>query len=171
MKILITGGARSGKSRLAQSLAEQLAPRRTYLATARALDGEMADRIRRHRAERDGSWTTVEEPLNIAPLLDGEGVVLVDCLTLWVTNLMMERGPGADLSADFEALAEAVQAARRPVVLVTNEVGLGIVPVAAMAREFRDQAGWLAQRVAAICDGVALCVAGLPLWLSGGAPR
>lgn len=170
MKYLITGGARSGKSRLAQSLAEQLAPRRTYLATGRALDEEMADRIRRHRADRDETWTTVEEPLAIAPLLRGEGVVLVDCLTLWVTNLMMERGPGADLGADFEAFAAAVAASDRPVVVVTNEVGLGVVPMNAMAREFRDHAGWLAQRVAAICDGVALCVAGLPMWVKGGPP-
>ena len=170
MKVLVTGGARSGKSRFAQALAEQLHPERRYLATAQALDDEMRDRIRMHQADRDASWSTVEEPLDIAPLLLGESVILLDCLTLWVSNLMHHRGEGADLRPDFDALAAAVSAAPGPIILVTNEVGLGIVPMNRMAREFRDNSGWLSQRMAQVCDGVVLCVAGIPTWVKGAPP-
>jgi len=170
--ILVTGGARSGKSSFAQALAEQLHPERRYLATGQALDDEMRDRIRLHQADRGEGWRTVEEPLEIVPLLTAhtEGVILLDCLTLWVSNLMHHRGEGADLRADFDALAEAVSAAKAPIILVTNEVGLGIVPMNKMAREFRDNSGWLSQRIAAACDGVALCVAGIPMWVKGSSP-
>lgn len=162
MKVLITGGVRSGKTRYALARAEAAGPARIYLATAQALDAEMAERIRRHQAERGPGWRTVEEPLDIARHLDG-GPVLVDCLTLWLSNLLHARGEGASLEADFDALAEAVQRASGPLFLVTNEVGLGIVPENALARRFRDEAGRLAQRLALVCDEVVLCVAGLPL--------
>lgn len=171
MKLLVTGGARSGKSRFAQARAEALGPERTYLATGRAWDEEMAERIRRHQADRGPGWRTVEEPLTLAPHLSAPGVVLVDCLTLWVTNLMMARGEDADLRPEFEALVEAVRRSPADVVLVTNEVGLGIVPMNRMARLFRDHAGWLSQALAPVCDEVVLCAAGLPLWLKGKDPR
>jgi adenosylcobinamide kinase/adenosylcobinamide-phosphate guanylyltransferase len=171
MKALITGGCRSGKSRRAQELAESLSGDRLYLATAEPLDAEMRERIRRHRADRGPSWRTVEEPLELSPHLDGDGVVLLDCLTLWVSNLMHARGLEADLSRDFERLAQAIEGSPGHVVVVTNEVGLGLVPDNAMARRFRDNAGWLAQRVARSCDRVEICVAGIPLVVQEGSLR
>lgn len=167
MRILVTGGARSGKSRRAQALAEGLASERVYLATGQALDEEMADRIRRHRAERDASWRTVEAPVDVVPHLGDGPVVLLDCLTLWVSNLLHVHGPEADLAPHRRALVQAVEEARNHVVLVTNEVGLGLVPMNALARRFRDEAGWLAQDLAAVCDRVELCVAGIPLTVKG----
>lgn len=163
MKILVTGGARSGKSRFAQARAEALHLRRFYLATAQALDAEMADRIARHRADRDASWQTLEEPLDPGPLLHQDGVVLLDCLTLWLSNLLLADRDDADIEAAMEALVSAVATADNPVVLVTNEVGMGIVPSNALARRFRDHSGRLSQLLAAVCDEVVLCVAGLPL--------
>lgn len=163
MKVFVTGGCRSGKSRHAQAQAEALAPQRVYLATAEGLDEEMRDRIRHHRADRGPSWQTIEAPLDIAPHLHQPGkVVLVDCLTLWVSNLLHARGE-QELRPDFEALEGALRAAPNPVVLVSNEVGMGIVPANALARRFRDEAGFLSQRIAAACDRVVLTVAGLPL--------
>ncbi|MCK6504039.1 bifunctional adenosylcobinamide kinase/adenosylcobinamide-phosphate guanylyltransferase [Myxococcota bacterium] len=165
MKALITGGCRSGKSRRAQALAESLAADRVYLATAEPLDAEMSDRIRRHQADRGPTWRTIESPIDIAPHLHQPGaVVLVDCLTLWVSNLLYARGE-ASLDDDFVALHTALRTASNPVVLVTNEVGLGIVPANPLARRFRDEAGLLAQRLAADCDRVELLVAGIPLIL------
>lgn len=164
---LVTGGARSGKSRHAQAMAEAWGPERVYLATGQAFDDEMADRIRRHQADRGPGWETVEEPLALAAYLrSGRAAgrpVLVDCLTLWVSNLLFHHGEEADLQPLFEELTLAVAESPSPVILVTNEVGLGIVPDNALARRFRDNAGWLAQRLAARCEGVVLCVAGLPL--------
>lgn len=165
MKALITGGARSGKSRRAQALAESLAPERVYLATGQAFDAEMADRIARHQADRGAGWTTIEAPIDVAPHLHQPGkVVLLDCLTLWVSNLLHERKEGP-LDADFTALADAVQAAPNPVILVTNEVGLGIVPLNPLARRFRDEAGFLGQRLAELCDRVELVALGQVLTL------
>jgi len=165
VKALVTGGARSGKTRHALSLAESLAPHRIYLATAEVRDAEMADRVGRHRAERGPSWQTIEEPLEVALRLDRPGaVVLLDCLTLWVSNLMeAER----DLPMEFARLNAALAEVRNPVVVVTNEVGFGIVPDNALARRFRDASGTLAQGVAAVCDRVDLLVAGLPLRVKG----
>jgi len=156
-KILVVGGARSGKSRHAQALVEAAATVRTYLATGEARDDEMADRIRRHRDDRDASWTTIEEPRDIARHLDRSGAVLVDCLTLWLSNVMEAR---EDIEEDVAALVDAVARAPGPLVLVANEVGLGVVPLNPLARRFRDEAGRLAQRVGAVCDRVVLTVAG-----------
>jgi len=158
-KVLVTGGARSGKSGYAQALAESLSDRRTYVATAEARGPEMVARIRRHQAERGAGWTTVEEPIAVGPLLDRPGVVLLDCLTLWLSNVLEARGEG-DLEDDVAALVAAVAAAPGPLVLVTNEVGAGIVPANALARRFRDEAGRLAQRIGGVCDRVVLVVAG-----------
>lgn len=168
MRVLVTGGARSGKSRYAQTLAESLHPERLYLATGQAWDAEMADRIRRHQGDRGPSWRTIEEPVDVVPHLAAGPVVLLDCLTLWLSNLMHVRGEGADLSADRAALVAAVAAADNDLILVTNEVGLGIVPMNRLARRFRDEAGWLAQDLAAVCDRVVLCVAGIPMVVKGG---
>ncbi len=164
MKVLVTGGSRSGKTGYALRRAESLAEVRTYLATCEARDAEMRDRIRRHQAERDASWQTLEEPWDIAPLLAREGVVLVDCLTLWLSN-GLERLGDEDLAPARERLVEAVAAAPNPLVLVTNEVGLGLVPMHPVGRRFRDESGWLSQALAEVCDEVVLVACGLPLVL------
>jgi adenosylcobinamide kinase/adenosylcobinamide-phosphate guanylyltransferase len=163
MRVLVTGGARSGKSRYALGLAESLGTDRLFVATAEARDAEMAERIQAHRRERGGGWTTIEEPCEVAALVARAEVVLIDCLTLWVSNLMLRNGPATDLTREFERLAVAVARAENQVVLVTNEVGLGIVPDNALARQFRDHAGHLAQLVARACDRVVLMCAGIPL--------
>ncbi|GBD48490.1 bifunctional adenosylcobinamide kinase/adenosylcobinamide-phosphate guanylyltransferase [Methylopila sp. Yamaguchi] len=162
---LVLGGARSGKSRFAESLATATGLDLVYLATAQAFDDEMRQRITRHRADREGAgWRAVEAPLALADVVVAESApetaLLVDCLTLWLTNVML-----ADLDVEREAdgLLAALDAARGPVVLVSNEVGYGIVPENALARAFRDHQGRLNQRVAAIADRVTLVAAGLPL--------
>lgn len=164
-KILVTGGARSGKTGLAERLALRLGRGPVYIATAEARDAEMADRIAAHRAGRGDGWRTLEAPLALAAALDdsdGAGPRLVDCLTLWLSNLVLG---GRDWHAEAEALADTLARQRAPVVLVTNEVGAGIVPENALARQFRDAAGWLNQRIAAEADEVWLSVAGCPLRL------
>lgn len=161
----VLGGARSGKSRFAEDLAIRDGEA-VYLATGTAGDGEMRARIELHRARRGPGWSTVEEPLDLAAALARLArpgrPVLVDCLTLWVGNLMMAD---RDLAAEADALDRALAAVAGPVVLVANEVGLGIVPDNALARSFRDAAGRLNQRVAARADTVFFVAAGLPLRL------
>lgn len=161
--ILITGGARSGKSRIAEQRVLALGTRATYIATAEARDDEMTARIAAHRARRGDGWTTHAEPLDLVGALmltDGQGPRLVDCLTLWLTNLMLG---GHDWQAAARALVAALPNQTDAVVIVTNEVGAGIVPDNALARDFRDAAGLLNQWVAAVADDVILAVAGLPL--------
>lgn len=165
--ILITGGARSGKSRIAEArtlgFAAGCAARATYIATAEARDAEMSARIAAHRARRGEAWTTHAEPIDLVRALtvtDGRGPRLVDCLTLWLTNLMLG---GHDWQAAGHALVAALPKQSDAVVIVTNEVGAGIVPDNALARDFRDAAGLLNQWVAAAADEVILAVAGLPL--------
>jgi adenosylcobinamide kinase/adenosylcobinamide-phosphate guanylyltransferase len=164
----ILGGARSGKSRFAESLVAASGLDRHYIATGRAWDEEMRERIDKHRADRGPSWTTHEEPLDLAGRLaaiDGERrAVLVDCLTLWITNLMMAE---RDMAAEFAALAAFLPKARARLVLVSNEVGLGIVPENRMARDFRDHAGRLHQMIAAAAAEVYFVAAGLPLKMKG----
>ncbi len=160
---LVLGGARSGKSRHGEALvAAHPAPWR-YLATAEALDAEMAARIAEHRDRRDSRWLTTEAPRDLVGALAGvpDGApVLVDCLTLWLSNLVLAD---ADLDAETTRLVEALAAPRGPWVAIANEVGLGIVPDNALARRFRDAAGILNQRLAARADRVILTVAGLPV--------
>ncbi|MFP4131625.1 MAG: bifunctional adenosylcobinamide kinase/adenosylcobinamide-phosphate guanylyltransferase [Thiohalospira sp.] len=161
---LFLGGARSGKSRLAEERAEQLGGVVTYLATATADDGEMAERIAAHRAQRPDDWRLVEEPLALGRALRTtaapEGVLLVDCLTLWLANAL---AAGEERFAEERsALLAALEAAPGPVVLVSNEVGSGIVPLGAETRRYADEAGRLNQAVAARSDHVTLVVAGLP---------
>jgi adenosylcobinamide kinase / adenosylcobinamide-phosphate guanylyltransferase len=165
---LITGGCRSGKSRHAQRLAEQVpGGKRCYIATCVPQDAEMRQRVERHQAERGADWQTVEEPIAIAAAIDAHGpranVILVDCLTLWISNLM-GAGRGMDaVAAAARELAASVGRSICPLILVTNEVGAGIVPENAMARAFRDTAGLVNQIVAAACDRVIWTVAGIPV--------
>ena len=164
---LVLGGARSGKSAYAERLIEALPPPWLYVATAQAWDDEMRARIAQHRARRPGGWETREAPRDLAGLLAGTEPgrpVLVDCLTLWLTNVLLAE---ADLAAETAALAEACARHPGPLVLVSNEVGFGIVPDNALARRFRDEAGRLHQRLAALADRVVLTVAGLPLVVKG----
>jgi adenosylcobinamide kinase/adenosylcobinamide-phosphate guanylyltransferase len=163
---LVFGGARSGKSARAQAIAEAAAPVRTYLATAQAFDDEMRDRIARHRADRVAGWRTVECPVDLPDAIEREAlagsVLLVDCLTLWASNLLL-----ADRNADAatDRLLAALAGTPCPVVLVSNEVGMGIVPDNALARRFRDISGRMNQRIAAAADAVLLMMAGLELRL------
>ena len=160
---LITGGARSGKSRHAEARARACPGRPVYIATAEALDAEMEERIARHRARRGNDWIECEVPLDLVQALtdtDGGGARLVDCLTLWLSNLLHA---GRNWSEEAALLTDALGRQRSPVILVTNEVGLGIVPGNALARSFRDAAGLLNQNVAAVADEVEFVVAGLPM--------
>ncbi|MBI3515019.1 MAG: bifunctional adenosylcobinamide kinase/adenosylcobinamide-phosphate guanylyltransferase [Proteobacteria bacterium] len=167
---LVVGGARSGKSAYAEAL---IVPGNgtsgLYLATAEPGDAEMGERIAHHRARRGARWTTVEEPLELASALERQAradrPILVDCLTLWLSNLMHA---GRDAGAATGALLESLPHLAGPVVFVANEVGLGIVPDNALARRFRDEAGRLNQAVAAACQHVVLVAAGLPLILKPG---
>jgi len=160
---LVLGGARSGKSRHAEALIERAGGGGLYLATAEIGDAEMAARVAAHRKRRGPQWTTIEEKLEIAARLEeARRPVLVDCLTLWLSNLMHA---GRNPLAESEALLATLATMSAPAVLVANEVGLGIVPENALARAFRDHAGQLHQRVAAAADRVVLMAAGLPLVL------
>ncbi len=163
---LVLGGARSGKSHYAEALITRLPPPWVYIATAQAFDDEMRARIAEHRARRAAGWRTVEAPLALPDALRdaGDAPVLVDCLTLWLSNLLLGD---ADLDA-AEAAFDAALDRAAPTVLVSNEVGLGIVPDNALARRFRDRAGQLHQRLAARADRVVFTVAGLPLFVKGG---
>jgi adenosylcobinamide kinase/adenosylcobinamide-phosphate guanylyltransferase len=166
MTTLVLGGARSGKSAFAERLVRDSALQRIYLATATAGDDEMQARISHHRIQRGDGWRTIEEPLELVPTLARESAkdraVLVDCLTLWLSNLMhAER----DWEREIEELAGALPRLKSPVVLVTNEVGLGIVPDNALARSFRDAAGIMNQVIAEVADEVEFVVAGLPMKL------
>ncbi|MGZ3322348.1 MAG: bifunctional adenosylcobinamide kinase/adenosylcobinamide-phosphate guanylyltransferase [Xanthobacteraceae bacterium] len=160
------GGARSGKSRYAESLVTALPPPWLYVATAEAGDSEMVARVAAHQARRGPSWTTIETPRNVAETLGthADTPTLVDCLTLWLSNVMLAD---ADVDAEIEQLDEALARAAAPIVLVANEVGFGIVPDSALGRRFRDLQGLLNQRIAARADRVVLVVAGLPLILKG----
>lgn len=166
--VLVLGGARSGKSAFAERLVAETGLSRHYIATGRAWDEEMRERIDRHRQDRGAGWQTHEEPLALAECISAvarpDRAVLVDCLTLWITNLMLEE---RDLPAAFAGLAAALRAPAGPVVVVSNEVGLGIVPESRMARDFRDHAGRLHQQLAAIVSQVYFVAAGLPLKMKG----
>jgi adenosylcobinamide kinase/adenosylcobinamide-phosphate guanylyltransferase len=167
---LILGGARSGKSRLAEKLASQSGLDVTYIATSQALDGEMSARIAQHRATRPAHWALVEEPLELARVLrDNAGpqrCLLVDCLTLWLTNLLMLDEP-ARLAAERDGLLDTLAQLPGRIILVSNETGLGVVPLGELTRRYVDEAGWLHQAVAARAERVVFTVAGLPMLLKG----
>lgn len=166
--VLVLGGARSGKSVFAEGLAGRSRLEAVYLATGRPFDGEMETRIAAHRARRGDAWRTVEAPVDLVGALAAncaaDRIVLVDCLTLWVTNLMLADMP---MEPAFSAFTELMPKLAGPAIFVSNEVGLGIVPDNAMARAFRDHAGQLNQMVAAAADEVHFIAAGLPLKLKG----
>lgn len=165
---LILGGARSGKSSRAQALAEAAGAKRGYVATAQAFDDEMRDRIAAHQADRGDGWSTHEVPLELADAVSSAAtscdVILIDCLTLWLSNLMHHERNIAD---ETDRLIAELKACPAPVILVSNEVGLSIVPENPLARAFRDAQGRLNQEIAAIADVVELVAAGLPLRLKG----
>ncbi|RDE09982.1 bifunctional adenosylcobinamide kinase/adenosylcobinamide-phosphate guanylyltransferase [Pelagibacterium lacus] len=170
--ILVLGGARSGKTALAERLAIAGSTAPAYLATAEALDDEMIERVSAHQRSREGRFTTIEEPLELSQALfaasHAHDVILVDCLTLWITNLLsMERDVAEEVDTLIETL-EAITTAR--IIVVSNEVGLGIVPDNALARTFRDLTGAAHQELAAICEHVYFVVAGLPMVVKGAPP-
>ena len=169
MKQLILGGARAGKSTLAEHLAASSGERVVYVATATAVDEEMRARIRHHRQRRPSGWSTVEEPIHLARVIEKLSApgqcVLVDCLTLWLSNLLLL--PEEKWRQELDSLLESVTQSRGSLILVSNEIGMGIVPMGEVVRRFRDQAGWLHQALAARCDRVVLTVAGLPQVLKG----
>ncbi len=167
---LVVGGARSGKSAFAERLVTATARPRRYIATAEAWDDEMRDRIARHRADRGPGWLTIDAPLDLCTALAQarpEEAVLVDCATLWLTNHLLAEH---DLPAETDRLTAALAACPAPVVVVSNEVGMGIVPDNALARRFRDAQGRLNQRLAAEAALVVTVMAGLPLPLKGTLP-
>jgi adenosylcobinamide kinase/adenosylcobinamide-phosphate guanylyltransferase len=174
--VLVLGGCRSGKSRFAQALAERLGKRKTFVATAEPFDDEMRERIARHRAARGPEWHAVEAPVALAGAIRDEtakaDVVLVDCLTVWLGNLLCpEHQPPRWRDEAIPSLLDQLRRRRGHVVVVSNEVGLGIVPDNALARRFRDEQGRLNQQVAAIADCVVFVAAGLPLVLKGVLPQ
>jgi adenosylcobinamide kinase/adenosylcobinamide-phosphate guanylyltransferase len=165
--IFITGGARSGKSSFAEKLAKDLAGKRAYIATAQALDPEMAAKIEKHRKDRDIAWDTYEEPLAVAELLRKLSgryqVVLLDCLTLWLSNVMAHANGDDAVTARSQELAAAIADFDGSCIVVSNEVGLGIVTDNPLARKFRDFAGMLNQKIAQAADEVYFTAAGIPV--------
>ena len=164
--LLVLGGARSGKSAYAQKRCEALGQRLVYIATAYPGDDEMADRIARHRADRGPCWSTIEAQVDlcgaIADAMQRADAVLVDCLTLWLSNLMLGDH---DIGAARDELVRIVRQAPVPLIMIANEVGMGIVPDNALARRFRDEAGWMNQAIAAAAKEVVMVAAGLPITL------
>jgi len=171
-RALILGGARSGKSGYALELARKFPAPRLFLATAEAGDEEMAARIAQHQLERGEGWDTWEAPLNLAEAItQAQGsceVILADCLTLWLSNQLLRAGDPDELKKLCLEVVEALRETATPTILVSNEVGLGIVPENPLARQFRDWAGWFHRQLAAAADLVVLMVAGLPLILKSG---
>lgn len=170
MHQLILGGARSGKSRLAEKLAADSALAVTYIATSQALDGEMSARVAHHRERRPAHWGLIEEPLALARVLRdnarADTCLLVDCLTLWLTNLLMQDDP-TRLAQEREHLLDCLGALPGQIIFVSNETGMGVVPMGELTRRYVDEAGWLHQALAERCQRVVLTVAGLPLTLKG----
>jgi len=165
----ITGGARSGKSAFAEKIAAEIAGKRAYLATAQALDAEMVARIEHHRQRRGSAWDTFEEPLAVAELLNKLSgryeVVLLDCLTLWLSNVMAHSDGDDAVSRQSDLLVDAIKKMKGTCIVVSNEVGLGIVPDNALARRFRDLAGFANQKVAQVADEAYLLTSGIPMKL------
>jgi len=169
MLTLILGGARSGKSRLALQRAQATGQPVSFIATAQAHDAEMAARIARHQAERPAYWSTVEAPLDLAGAIRAapSGMVIVDCLTLWLTNWLCHPEPEGWSSARAALFAAVAERRTDDLILVSNETGLGIIPLGELTRRFVDEAGWLNQDLAQQADEVIFVAAGLPLTLKG----
>lgn len=170
MKTLILGGVRSGKSRLAESIAVESGLPVIYIATATALDDGMQTRIKKHRSHRPKNWLVIEEPIQLAAALSKHAAtgycVLVDCLTLWLTNLLMDEDPTM-LEQEREALLAALPSLQGEIIMVSNETNMGVMPLGELSRTYCDEAGQLHQLLAQTCDRVILTVAGLPQVLKG----
>lgn len=170
MMQLILGGARSGKSCLAEQIAKDLNLPVTYVATAQAFDDEMQERIQHHQHQRPSEWQLVEEPLYLADCLkqidQPNHVILVDCLTLWVSNLLMHEDPSLQ-QTEFEKLYDVLPNLKSKIILVSNETGLGVIPMGQISRKFVDESGRLHQRLGQIAEKVVFCVAGFPMMLKG----
>jgi len=170
-RVLVLGGARSGKTRFAQQWAEASSATPILIATAQALDDEMRKRIAHHQSDRGSSWQTQEEPLELVSAIREHAgpsrIILVDCLTLWLSNLMLE---GRDVSREITALVAMLETIAGPVLLVSNEVGQGIVPATSLGRAFRDEQGRLNQSIAEACDAVVFVAAGCPVLLKPAPP-
>ena len=164
--VLVLGGARSGKSRFAETLALNSGLSRLYVATSPIIDEETRDRVALHKAQRGGGWRTLEEEMDVAGVLDCEAgperVILVDCLTLWLNNLFFRT---LDVAAETERLCHAVSHLKGPAIFVSNEIGLGLVPETKLSRDFRDAQGRINQAMAEACKSVVFVAAGLPLTL------
>lgn len=169
--IFILGGARSGKSAYALELAESIAGERLYIATAEALDKEMAERIKKHKKERGNNWTTIEEPIHVADVIRDNkkhDVILLDCITIWLSNLMSRKSGVRSQKSEviyknINHLASACRNSKANIIVVSNEVGLGIVPDNPLARQFRDIAGYANQKIAAAADEVYFVVSGMAM--------
>ena len=169
--ILITGGCRSGKSRFALDYANQHFSKKLYLATCEALDEEMAHRIAHHKKMRSPEWQTIEEPVEVVDKIRRYGaetdVILLDCVTLWLSNLLMRRKDDSEVMKEISALIDRIQEKRTSLILVSNEVGLGIVPADPLSRRFRDLSGMANQRIAEAADTAIFMVSGIPTFLKG----
>lgn len=170
-KILVTGGCRSGKSRYALNYADQHFSRKLYLATSEVLDEEMAVRVEQHRKARGPEWATCEEPIEVVERIrsysDKVEIILLDCLTLWLSNVLIKWDDDVKVMDEIERLTVAIKKSPASFILVTNEVGMGIVPVEPLARRFRDLAGKANQRAAEAADTVVFMVSGIPMFLKG----
>jgi len=171
--MLVLGGCRSGKSNVAKQTADRMATdKKIYLATCVPADREMKDRVKRHQDDRGPDWATIEEPIRIHETIDRAcaqaKVILVDCLTLWLSNLLFQNKDEAGIMAALDLLETALNRAACPVILVSNEVGYGIVPENSLARQFRDMAGLVNQRVAQFVDKVIVTMAGIPVQIKPG---
>jgi adenosylcobinamide kinase/adenosylcobinamide-phosphate guanylyltransferase len=169
--IFITGGCRSGKSRFALNYANQHSTKKLYLATCERLDEEMAQRIEDHKKIRGPEWQTVEEPIKVADKIRKYGnvvdVILLDCLTLWLSNLLMRRMNDPEIIDEINRLIDTIKQSQTSLILVSNEVGMGIVPADPLSRRFRDLSGMMNQRMAEIMDTVIFMVSGIPIFLKG----
>jgi len=169
--VLITGGCRSGKSRYALDYANRHFSRKIYLATCEALDEEMAQRIERHKKTRGPEWQTVEEPIEIADKIrqyqDRVEVILLDCITLWLSNLLMKWDLDSKIMDEAQRMIDVIGQTQTSLIIVSNEVGMGIVPADPLSRRFRDLSGMISQNIAEVADSVVFMVSGIPMFLKG----
>jgi len=170
-KILITGGCRSGKSRFALDYADQYFSKKLYLATCEVLDEEMAERVENHKKIRGPEWQTVEEPIEIADKIRQYGdkveVILLDCMTLWLSNLLMKGRIDSTVMNEIDTLIESIIHSQTSLIIVSNEVGMGIVPADPLSRRFRDLSGMANQKIAEVVDTAIFMVSGIPIFLKG----
>jgi adenosylcobinamide kinase/adenosylcobinamide-phosphate guanylyltransferase len=169
--IFITGGCRSGKSRYALDYANRHFSKKLYLATCEVLDQEMAQRVENHKKMRGPEWQTVEEPLEVVEKVrrygDEAEVVLLDCITLWLSNLLLKWDDDSKVTGEVDRLIETLKKSQASFLIVSNEVGMGIVPADPLSRRFRDLSGTANQRIAEVADTLILMVSGLPIFLKG----